>query len=57
MTESQWTQLSAELKAAESSPELFRQMLNRIHQLDAATKSSEIPDETAGPKAPEELPF
>ena len=71
MTESQWTQLSAELQAAESSPELFRQMLNRIHQLDAATKPSEIPDETAnglttplrspdttvGPKAPEELPF
>jgi hypothetical protein len=57
MTEFQWTQLSAELQAAESDPQIFKQVIDRIHQLDAATKSSEIPDETAGPKAPEELPF
>ena len=44
MTELQWTQLSAELNAAESSPELFDQMLTRIRQLDAAVQSSEVPE-------------
>ncbi len=44
MTELQWTQLSAELQAAESSPELFKGLIDRIRQLDAAVKSSEVPE-------------
>ena len=45
MSEMQWTQLSAELKAAESSPELFKQLIERVRKLDAAAKSSEVPEE------------
>ncbi|MBI1923203.1 hypothetical protein HYR99_03020 [Candidatus Poribacteria bacterium] len=44
MTEWQWTQLSAELNAAESSPQIFKQLIDRIRQLDSAVKSSEIPE-------------
>ena len=50
MTELQWTQLSAELKAAESSTELFEQMLTRTRKLDAAVEASEVPEN------PEEAP-
>ncbi|MCZ6677905.1 MAG: hypothetical protein O7E52_11715 [Candidatus Poribacteria bacterium] len=44
MTEFQWTELSAELKGAESSPQLFKQLMDRMRQLDAASKSSEVPE-------------
>lgn len=44
MTEQQWTQLSAELKAAENSKKVFNQMLSRIRQLEAATEASEVPE-------------
>ena len=44
MTEQQWTQLSAELKAAETSKKLFNQLLTRIRQLEAAVEASEVPD-------------
>ncbi len=44
MTEQQWTQLSAELKAAETSKKLFNQLLTRIRQLEAAVESSEVPE-------------
>ena len=43
MTEQQWTQLSAELKAAETSKKLFNQLLTRIRQLEAAVEASEVP--------------
>ena len=46
MTEFQWTQLSAELKAAESDPQLFKQLIDRIHQLDVAIRSSEVPEKS-----------
>lgn len=51
MTEWQWSQLSAELKAAESSAQIFKQLIERIHQLDAAAKSSEIPENTPSASA------
>jgi hypothetical protein len=51
MTEFQWTQLSAELQAAESDPQIFKQVIDRIHQLDAAIKSSEIPEESESASA------
>ena len=44
MTEQQWTQLSAELKAAETSKKLFNQLLTRIRQLEAAVEASEVPE-------------
>lgn len=44
MTEQQWTQLSAELKAAENSKKVFNQMLSRIRQLEAAAEASEVPE-------------
>jgi len=46
MTELQWTQLSAELKAAESSPKLFEQMITRMRQINVAVESSEIPNKS-----------
>ena len=49
MSELQWTQLSAELKAAESSPKLFEQMIERMRQTDAAVASSEVPDKPEPP--------
>jgi hypothetical protein len=44
MTELQWTQLSAELKAAESSSKLFDQMMERMRQTSAAVEASEVPE-------------
>ena len=43
MTEMQWTQLSAELKAAETSPKLLDELCERIKQLTAASQESEVP--------------
>ena len=44
MTEMQWTQLSAELQAGASAPGLFKELVGRIQQLDAAAKTSEVPE-------------
>ena len=44
MTEQQWTQLSAELQAGASAPELFKELVGRIQQLEAAAKTSELPE-------------
>ncbi len=43
MSEQQWTQLSAELKAAETNPKLFEELCTRIKQLTAADQESEVP--------------
>lgn len=43
MTEMQWTQLSAELKAAETSAKLLDELCQRIKQLTAASQESEVP--------------
>ncbi len=43
MTEMQWTQLSAELKAAETSPKLLDELCQRVKQLTAASQESEVP--------------
>ena len=49
MTEMQWTQLSAELQAGASTPELFKELVGRIQQLEAAAQTSEVP---ASPEPP-----
>ena len=49
MTEMQWTQLSAELQAGASTPELFKELVDRIQQLEAAAKTSEIPESPEQP--------
>ena len=49
MTEMQWTQLSAELQAGASAPDLFKELVGRIRQLDAAAKTSEVPEESEPP--------
>lgn len=54
MTEMQWTQLSAELQAAASTPELFKELMGRIQQLDAAAKTSEVPETAEPPPPPDE---
>ena len=46
MTENQWTELSAELKAAEGSKKVFNQLLSRIRQLGAAVGASEVPEKS-----------
>ena len=51
MTELQWTQLSAELQAGDSAPELFKELVARIQQLDAAAKTSEVPEKPESPLA------
>lgn len=43
MSEQQWTQLSAELKAAETTPKLFDELCSRIKQLSTANEESEVP--------------
>ncbi len=43
MTEMQWTQLAAELKAAETAPKLLDELCERIQQLTAASQASEVP--------------
>ena len=52
MSEMQWTQLSAELKAAETAPKLLDELCERIKQLTAATHESEVPASEA-PTGPE----
>ncbi len=49
MTEMQWTQLSAELQAGASTPDLFKELVGRIQQLDAAAKTSEVPESPEPP--------
>ena len=49
MTEMQWTQLSAELQAGASTPDLFKELVGRIQQLEAAAQTSEVP---ASPEQP-----
>ena len=44
MSELQWTQLSAELKAAETSPQLLDELCERIKQLTTAAQESEVPE-------------
>lgn len=43
MSEMQWTQLSAELKAAETTPQLLNDLCERIKQLTTAAQESEVP--------------
>ena len=43
MSEVQWTQLSAELKAAETAPQLLDDLCERIKQLTAASQESDVP--------------
>ena len=43
MSEMQWTQLSAELKAAETAPQLLNDLSERIKQLTAAAQESDVP--------------
>ena len=43
MSEMQWTQLSAELKAAETTPQLLNDLCERIKQLATAANESEVP--------------
>ncbi len=43
MSEMQWTQLSAELKAAETTPQLLNDLCERIKQLTTAANESEVP--------------
>ena len=43
MSEQQWTQLSAELKAADTTPKLFEELCNQIKQLTTANDESEVP--------------
>ena len=52
MSEVQWTQLSAELKAAETAPQLLDDLCERIKQLTAASQESDVP----APKEPEDEP-
>lgn len=53
MSELQWTQLSAELQAAQSSPKLFEQMMERMRQAGAAAASSEVPEKSEPPPEPD----
>ncbi len=43
MSEMQWTQLSAELKAAETSSKLLDELCERVKQLTTASQESEVP--------------
>ena len=43
MNEMQWTQLSAELKAAETTPQLLSDLCERIKQLTTAAQESDVP--------------
>ena len=43
ISERQWTELSAELKAAETNTTLFEGLCKRINQLTTASKESEVP--------------
>ena len=57
MSEMQWTELAAELKAAETSPKLLDELCGRVKQLTSASQQSEVPtpeeppaEEAAAPK-------
>ncbi len=54
MTELQWTQLSAELKAAQTSPKLLDELCERIKHLTSAADQSEVPksEEPTPPETP-----
>ena len=52
MSEMQWTQLAAELKAAETTPQLLNDLCERIKQLTTASQESEVP----APEEPEDKP-
>ena len=52
INEMQWTQLSAELKAAETTPQLLNDLCERIKQLTAASQESDVP----APEEPEDKP-
>ena len=60
MSEMQWTQLSAELKAAETTPQLLNDLCERIKQLTAAAQESEVPataeESEDKPSTPSEAP-
>ena len=43
MSELQWTQLSAELKAAETTPQLLDDLCERVKQLTTAAQESDVP--------------
>ena len=43
MSELQWTQLSAELKAAETTPQLLNDLCERVKQLTTAAQESDVP--------------
>lgn len=43
ISERQWTEISAELKAAETNPTLFEGLCKRIQQLTTASNESEVP--------------
>ena len=43
MSEMQWTQLAAELKAAETTPQLLNDLSERIKQLTTAAQESDVP--------------
>ena len=56
MSEMQWTQLSAELKAAETTPQLLDDLCERIKQLTAAANESEVPVTAEEPEDKPEEP-
>ena len=60
MSEMQWTQLSAELKAAETTPQLLNDFCERIKQLTTAAQESEVPataeESEDKPSTPPEAP-
>ena len=59
MSEMQWTQLAAELKAAETTPQLLNDLCERIKQLTTAAQESEVPtteESDDKPPTPPEAP-
>ncbi|RKU27610.1 hypothetical protein C6499_11400 [Candidatus Poribacteria bacterium] len=59
INEMQWTQLSAELKAAETTPQLLNDLCERIKQLTAAAQESDVPtteESEDKPSTPSEEP-
>ena len=56
ISEMQWTQLSAELKAAETTPQLLNDLCERIKQLTVATTESEVPVTAEEPEDKPEEP-
>ena len=59
ISEMQWTQLSAELKAAETAPQLLNDLCERIKQLTAASQESEVsaPEEPRSTRGSPQLPM